>query len=86
MRIIPDETKITYLIDSHPDTPEDADYMEVCERDTIEITNIMWRPDSWPDFVEYFNNSPGGMTALVLWEFGATSMLNALMSLKGDTK
>ena len=42
MRIIPDETKITYLIDSHPDTPEDADYMEVCERDTIEITDAEW--------------------------------------------
>jgi len=42
MRIIPDETKITYLIDSHPDKPEDADYLEVSECDTIEITDAEW--------------------------------------------
>ena len=56
------------------------------EQDTIEITNILWRPDAWPELVEYFNNRPEGMRADELWEFGATSMLNALMSLKGDTK
>lgn len=39
MRIIPDSNKVTYLVDSHPDTPEDADYLEVSECDTIEITD-----------------------------------------------
>ena len=56
------------------------------DSDTIEITDILWRPDEWPEFVEYFNNRPEGMRADELWEFGATSMLNALLSLKGDTK
>jgi hypothetical protein len=54
--------------------------------DTIEISDCTWRPEAWPDFVEYFTNRPEGMTALELWEFGATSMLNALMSLTGEGK
>ena len=39
MIIIPDKTKVVYLVDSHPDTPEDAEYMEVSECDTIEIAD-----------------------------------------------
>ena len=62
----------------------DGYYTLIESEDTIEITDILWRPNSWPDFVEYFNNRPEGMTAQELWEFGATSMLNALISLTGE--
>ena len=49
MIIIPDSNKVTYLVDSHPDTPEDADYLEVSECDTIEITDKEL-DDIWVDY------------------------------------
>jgi len=74
------------IIPEHELAPDDNP-CEDCSRirvTPITITDIQWRPDSWPEFVEYFDNRPEGMTAQELWEFGATSMLNALMSLTGE--
>ena len=51
---------------------------------TIEITDIKWRPENWTGFIEYFEGRPDDMTPLELWEFGATSMLKALMELKEE--
>ena len=56
MIIIPDKTKVVYLIDSHPDTPEDAEYMEVSECDTIEITDKEM-DDLYGNFVGVVNKS-----------------------------
>jgi hypothetical protein len=74
MRIVkPDAYE--YIIDGTADDP--------CydKSDTIEITDWTWRPYLWAEYVKCFNNRPEGMTAQELWEFGATSMLNALISL-----
>jgi hypothetical protein len=68
MRIIPDDVWA-------------KDYADL-EYDTIEINDWTWRPDNWGEYIEYFNDRPFNMTAKETWEFGATSMLNALMSLE----
>jgi hypothetical protein len=56
------------------------------EKALIEITDAEWRPVDWPEFVKYFEDRPKHwpLTERDLWEFGATSMLNALISLTGE--
>ena len=55
---------------------------------TIVITDVKYRPDNWPEFVKYFEDRPKHwpLTDREMWEFGATSMLNALISLTGEGK
>lgn len=71
MRIIPDDVWA-------------KDYADL-EYDTIEINDWTWRPDNWDEFIKYFDDRPEHypLTEREMWEFGATSMLNALMGLAG---
>ena len=81
MRIIPDDVKECICGKLYP--------MPCYHKsDTIEITDIKYRPDNWPEFVKYFEDRPEHwpLTEREMWEFGATSMLNALISLAGETK
>jgi hypothetical protein len=55
----------------------DCDQKAYHKSDTIEISDAEWRPDNWsiPEWVEEGD-----------FEAGATSMLNALISLTGEGK
>ena len=76
------------IIPEHELAPDDEPCYD-CNRirvTPITITDWTWRPDSWPEFVKYFEDRPKHwpLTERDLWEFGATSMLNALISLTGE--
>ena len=77
MRIIFDDAPIAI-------TP--SKQVVVFEKYVLEITDIQYRPDNWDEFVEYFDDRPEHypLTEREMWEFGATSMLNALMCLSGS--
>jgi len=76
------------IIPEHELAPDDNP-CEDCNRirvKPITITDIQYRPDNWPEFVKYFEDRPQHwpLTEREMWEFGATSMLNALISLTGE--
>jgi hypothetical protein len=84
MRIIPDGVETGDMDGCIRDAKGKFKYVAqgYDERDTIEITDIKWRPESWPKFVKYFEDRPKDMSERDLWEFGANSILKAMMELK----